>query len=301
MNKFAFGRVQLHRNGPGGVFPLLLLIRPSYACAMPSSGPFPEESDAHATDSPAHSLDLPSLQPLTHDHPLLSAEGFDVDTFLLSRIHIPLEELRGELRTYLRQLREELVQLINDDYEEFISLGTGLRGEGERLRRLEKPLNRLSEEVEGVRGVLMEHQEAVRGKLNERAALREERALLDLLLRLFETLARAEALLAQPDEDDRAKLVSRVAGEYTQLVYLVNKARAERCVIVDTVTEVSKNLLSELIIAHRLDQNCAKQGSLDHPGGRHPALVIISPTLPSDIRIDSRLGGSGGDGPNVSA
>lgn len=121
------------------------------------------------------SLDLPSLQPLSHDHPLLSSDSFNVDSFLLSRVHIPLEELRGELRAYLGQLREELVQLINDDYEEFISLGTGLRGEGERLRRLEEPLKGLSGEVDVVRGVLVQHQEAVQGKLDQRAALREER------------------------------------------------------------------------------------------------------------------------------
>jgi len=66
--------------------------------------------------------------------------------------------------------------------------------------------------------------------------------LLDLLSRLFETLSRAETLLAQPDEDDRAKLVARVAGEYTQLVYLVNKARAEQCAIVGTVIQVSHPL-----------------------------------------------------------
>ena len=40
------------------------------------------------------------------------------------------------------------MQLINDDYEEFISLGTGLRGENERLRRLEKPLAGLRTEIE---------------------------------------------------------------------------------------------------------------------------------------------------------
>ena len=121
------------------------------------------------------SFDLPSLQPLSHDHALLSSDSFDVDAFLVSRVHIPLEELRGELRVYLGQLREELVQLINDDYEEFISLGTGLRGEGERLRRLETPLRRLTEEVEDVRGALLSHQEAVQARLNERTVLREER------------------------------------------------------------------------------------------------------------------------------
>ncbi len=140
-----------------------------------SSPPVLVDDHSRQSTSSSHSLDLPSLQPLSHEHPLLSSKSFDVDAFLLSRIHIPLEELRGELRAYLGQLREELVQLINDDYEEFISLGTGLRGEGERLRRLKKPLKGLSEEVDVVRSVLVEHQEAVQGRLNERAALREER------------------------------------------------------------------------------------------------------------------------------
>jgi len=121
------------------------------------------------------SLDLPSLHPISHDHPLLAASTFSADAFLLSRLHIPLEELRGELRLYLAVLREELVQLINDDYEEFISLGTGLRGENDRLRRLKTPLNGLSEEVGRVRNVLLQHQQDVQDKLDERATLREER------------------------------------------------------------------------------------------------------------------------------
>lgn len=101
-----------------------------------------------STSSVERSLDLPSLVPLSRDHQLLASTKFDVDAFLLSRIHIPLDELRGELRAYLGELREELVQLINDDYEEFISLGTGLRGEGERLKGLEGPLGGLRLEVE---------------------------------------------------------------------------------------------------------------------------------------------------------
>jgi len=121
------------------------------------------------------SLELPSLQPLSHTNAFLSAESFDPDAFLLTRAHIPLEELRGELREYLGQLREELVQLINDDYEEFISLGTGLRGEEERLIRLGKPLGQLGEEIESVRGILLEQQIVVQEKLDQRAELREEK------------------------------------------------------------------------------------------------------------------------------
>jgi len=102
---------------------------------------------ASSSSSPIHSLDLPSLLPLSHSHPLLLAPTFDVDAFLLSRIHIPLDELRAELREYLGVLREELVQLINDDYEAFISLGTGLSGENERLKRLKAPMSKLKGDV----------------------------------------------------------------------------------------------------------------------------------------------------------
>jgi hypothetical protein len=64
-------------------------------------------------------------------------------------------------------------------------------------------------------------------------------ALLDLLQRLFDALSRAEALLANTEETDRAKLVDRLASEYTQLKYLVEKAQAENCKIVDSISPVS--------------------------------------------------------------
>lgn len=71
-----------------------------------------------------------------------------MDAFLLSRLHTPLDELRTDLRSYLAVLKEELVQLINEDYTEFISLGTGLRGEGKRLESVVGPLVELKGDVE---------------------------------------------------------------------------------------------------------------------------------------------------------
>lgn len=88
---------------------------------------------------------------MSHSHPLLSPTlnpSWDVDSFLLSRLHTPLDELRTDLRSYLGVLKEELVQLINEDYTEFISLGTGLRGEGKRLDRVKGPVGELRRDVE---------------------------------------------------------------------------------------------------------------------------------------------------------
>lgn len=93
--------------------------------------------------------ELPLLVPLSHDHPLLSSETetFNVDAFLLSRPNTSLADLRGELQDYLALLKEELVQLINDDYAAFISLRTDLRGEGPRLERLLEPLQTVKADI----------------------------------------------------------------------------------------------------------------------------------------------------------
>lgn len=106
------------------------------------------EPDVRSSTTSRPSIDFPALQPLDHRHPLLIQADYDPDGFLQTRAHVPLDELRGELRAYLSLLREELVQLINEDYEEFIALGVGLRGEAERLERLEMPLMDIHREVE---------------------------------------------------------------------------------------------------------------------------------------------------------
>jgi len=100
-----------------------------------------ELPDGDGDDEPLDSQHaLPSYKPLSRDDPYLSAETFDIELFLQSRSYTSLPDLRTELRDYLATLKEELVQLINDDYEAFISLSTDLRGEGTRLERLKWPL-----------------------------------------------------------------------------------------------------------------------------------------------------------------
>jgi hypothetical protein len=91
--------------------------------------------------------DLPDYVPLSHDNPHLKAKDFNVEEFLLSRSYTSLPDLRAELREYLSELKEELVKLINDDYEAFISLSTDLKDEGVRLVRLKSPLGDLRSQI----------------------------------------------------------------------------------------------------------------------------------------------------------
>ena len=105
-----------------------------------------ERELAHKPSEPQNH-DLPVFIPLSHSNPYLAASTFNVEDFLLSRAYTSLPDLRAELRDYLGTLKEELVKLINDDYEAFISLSTDLQGEGARLERLKWPLGGIRAEV----------------------------------------------------------------------------------------------------------------------------------------------------------
>ncbi|KAH9063765.1 COG complex component [Lactarius deliciosus] len=231
----------------------------------------------HSIDTGAH--ELPLYTPLTHGDPFLTATQFNVEEFLLSRSRTSLPELRTELRDYLATLKEELVQLINDDYEAFISLSTDLRGEGTRLERLKLPLGDLKSQILESRQRLSLVQDAVQGKLKKRSDLRDEKTYLHLLLKVSESVTRLESLLliASPDEpssselrtlplkslgrqsedsDDRprgnrAKHLVRVAAEYTHLLYHVTKAQTvTRTAFVDEIqwriSRIQSTLSSDL-------------------------------------------------------
>ncbi|KAF9465050.1 oligomeric golgi complex component, COG2-domain-containing protein [Collybia nuda] len=241
--------------------------------------PLRQQRDHNDDEDDSQVPDLPAHVPLSHDNKFLIAKDFDVEEFLLSRSHdTSLSDLRMELRDYLSHLKEELVKLINDDYEAFISLSTDLRDEGARLNRLNLPLGEFKVQVLDSRSQLQIIQNAIQDKLEKRSNLREEKALLHLLLKLSESVTRLESLLliALPEKkadesseigvlahpshtevsaEDRsrgntAKHLGRVAAEYTQLLYHASKARAEKCIFVDEIQwridRIQKTLSSDL-------------------------------------------------------
>ncbi|KAM6502244.1 COG (conserved oligomeric Golgi) complex component, COG2 domain containing protein [Amanita muscaria] len=248
------------------------LESPAYASPL-ATDPFELDRLAHElelresirTDGDQQQHELPAYVPLSHDNPHLSAKSFNVQEFLLSRSYSSLPDLRTELRDYLAKLKEELVQLINDEYEAFISLSTDLKDEGDRLQRIREPLGSLRAQIQSAKDQLRSVHDAIQDKLAKRAILREEKALLQLLLKISESVSRIESLLLipSPDEDkpnlleitgstpisnlgpnesvdgksstSRVKYLARVAAEYTQLLYRATKARDEKCAFVDTV------------------------------------------------------------------
>ena len=133
----------LHSSHSSDPYDLERLAEDLAARELVKAGP----SESVRQDEPSGSHDLPIYIPLAHDNPHFTAPVFNVEDFLLSRTYTSLHDLRSELRHYLSSLKEELVKLINDDYEAFISLSTDLRGEGVRLERLKFPLVTLKAQI----------------------------------------------------------------------------------------------------------------------------------------------------------
>ena len=52
---------------------------------------------------------------------------FIVERFVnLARKRATLDQLHNDLRTYLRYLQNSMIELINDDYADFVNLSSGL-------------------------------------------------------------------------------------------------------------------------------------------------------------------------------
>ncbi|KAI8603918.1 oligomeric golgi complex component, COG2-domain-containing protein [Dissophora ornata] len=170
------------------------------------------------------------------DRAALIASDFNTDEFLSARRHLPLEELKSQLIAHMKELKTELIELINSDYADFINLSTNLNGVDRMMEDLQKPLDRMKDDAIAVKSNLQSVVESLEHKLQHRAEIREKKASLQLLLNISESVAKVEGLLQISSTSETptglrdgnesisvAKRLERVAIEYNQMQYLVSK------------------------------------------------------------------------------
>ena len=166
---------------------------------------YPEQEEQQA---PA----FPSLTPLSHDLPLLSpahTPSFSVDDFLLSRTKASdLNFILSDLRNYSEKLKDELYSIINEDYKDFVSLGSSLKSEAHRIARLgwssrsegdHAPQPGLMVPVRDTllasRSMLKSVQDDIEDCIQRREDATSQRAKLELMLQLHDSVVRLEDLL----------------------------------------------------------------------------------------------------------
>ncbi|KAI8820382.1 oligomeric golgi complex component, COG2-domain-containing protein [Fimicolochytrium jonesii] len=174
--------------------------------------------------------------PISFDRASFTGPSFSPEEFLGDRRHIALDELKKELQQSLRDLKTELVELINLDYADFIDLSTKLVGVDEMISGLGGPLEKIEGSVQAVRDALNDGISQLEEELENRAELREKKVYLQLFVNIHESLEKLDGLLKMSNEGHprdgdgneealaEGKLIERVANEYTQLRYLISRA-----------------------------------------------------------------------------
>lgn len=129
---------------------------------------------------------------------------FDAAAFLsnLSTRFQTLEDLQTELRELSQSLNKELVDLVNDNYQDFLTLGRTLRGGDEKVEDIRIGLLVFQRDVAGLKVKLDTRRETVQAMLNEKRIVMTEiekgRLLLDIAGRL-EALERQLGLAKAAD------------------------------------------------------------------------------------------------------
>ncbi|CAO3701194.1 unnamed protein product [Rhizopus stolonifer] len=118
-----------------------------------------------------------SIKPLPNhavERSELNADDFNPDSFLSSRRHLGLERMKVELNVHLKQLKTELVELINKDYQDFVNFSTNLKGNQviEARNHFQQVINSLQEQLQS-----------------------RAQSVLKLLLNIHESISKVEYLL----------------------------------------------------------------------------------------------------------
>ncbi|KAF1986530.1 hypothetical protein K402DRAFT_463467 [Aulographum hederae CBS 113979] len=159
-------------------------------------------SQFYLTSNNSSSSSLSSIDNLPYPAPL-SRPDFLVSSFnpshylstLRSR-HQTLEDLRSELRARSQLLSQELLDLVNGNYQDFLGLGASLKGGEESVEGVRVGLLGLQREVEGVKKGVAERRREVAEGLEERRKVRGEMLVARGLLEVDEHLGELEEGLA---------------------------------------------------------------------------------------------------------
>ncbi|KAG6404185.1 hypothetical protein SASPL_136425 [Salvia splendens] len=142
--------------------------------------------------------------PIDDAHPLwlnpskFSDPEFDPESYISDlRTFVPFDTLRSELRSHLGALKHELVELINRDYADFVSLSTKLVDVDGVVVRMRAPLLEIKEKILSFRGSVDSSLAALQSRLKQRAQANEAREVLELLLDTFHVVSKVEKLIKE--------------------------------------------------------------------------------------------------------
>lgn len=137
---------------------------------------------------------------------LCPQKSFSVDSFLHENRHAgTLEQIRDDLGLYLKTLRSEMIELINEDYADFVNLSANLIGLDKSIEDIGNPLIGLRNELVTIKSDLQLSMEQIEKCLQDKAHLRRLQQSLESITRLNSTTQSLQQLLASAGDNSTAE------------------------------------------------------------------------------------------------
>ncbi|PGH28883.1 hypothetical protein GX50_08371 [[Emmonsia] crescens] len=164
-----------------------------------------DDSDPDVNDTSYTDSNLPFPKPLSRSSFL--SPTFDPATFLssLTNRHQTLSDLQTELRELSQSLNNELLDLVNENYQDFISLGSALKGGEEKVEQVRVGLLGFQRDVKGIRDGFEKRIGDISALLEEKKGLRKEVMLAYELLDVDESIGELEERLMIVDGKGKGK------------------------------------------------------------------------------------------------
>lgn len=161
---------------------------------------------------------VPNNTALQH-FPSNTQKSFSVDEFLHKHRHdAGLEAMRDDLGIYLKVLRSAMIELINEDYADFVNLSSNLIGLDQSIGGIQMPLGQLKEEIIMVKMTLTETMTELSECLAAKKTLREHLKSVQAVTKVHRSMQKLEDLLTNQLADDvNPTILERAAMEFVQI------------------------------------------------------------------------------------
>lgn len=125
--------------------------------------------------------------------------------------------MRDDLGVYLKVLRSAMIELINEDYADFVNLSSNLIGLDQSIGSIQSPLGQLREEIVHVKTTLTDTMSELAGCLDDKRSLRG-------FLKSIRSAAKVQLAIQQMDQLLRSDgidetLLERAALSYVQIAF----------------------------------------------------------------------------------
>ncbi|KAK7559190.1 oligomeric golgi complex component, COG2-domain-containing protein [Phyllosticta citricarpa] len=174
--------------------------RPSPPSPLTRASPLSSSSSSSSASSDVD--DLPYPLPLPRSPFNVAPSSFSAPAYLstLSQRHQTLSDLRSDLRARSQLIARELLDLVNGNYVDFLSLGQALQGGEERVEEVRVGVLGLRGALGEVKGVVADREEEVRGLVEERERVRRGARVARALLEVEGRVAECEDALGVAQE-----------------------------------------------------------------------------------------------------